>query len=95
MDMEWVFPLSRYGKYWREGRRLLDRSFRSGTTTSHGRLIEDKIRMFLGLLLATPNAFREHIDLLVFATMFSRYNVLTGIVVFKEKLSCTSPTDMI
>jgi hypothetical protein len=32
---------------------------------SHRRLIEEKTRVFLGQLLATPKAFREHIDLLV------------------------------
>ncbi|KAI9441798.1 cytochrome P450 [Lactarius indigo] len=64
MDVDWFFPLSRMGKYWREGRKLLDRSFRPGSTASHRRLIEEKTRVFLGQLLATPNAFREHIDLL-------------------------------
>jgi len=65
MDMDWLFALSRMGKYWREGRKLLDRSFRSGATASHRRLIEEKTRVFLGQLLATPKAFREHIYLLV------------------------------
>ncbi|KAF8263545.1 cytochrome P450 [Lactarius quietus] len=64
MDMDWMFPLSKMGKYWREGRKLLDRSLRPGATASHRRLIEEKTRVFLGELLSTPKAFREHIDLL-------------------------------
>ncbi|KAI9448685.1 cytochrome P450 [Lactarius psammicola] len=52
------------GKYWREGRRLLDRSFRPGATALHRGLIEERTRVFLGQLLAKPKAFREHTDLL-------------------------------
>ncbi|KAH9174406.1 cytochrome P450 [Lactarius sanguifluus] len=64
MDVDWLFPFARVGKYWREGRKLLDRSLRPGATASHRRLIEDTTRVFLGQLLATPNAFREHLHLL-------------------------------
>ncbi|KAH8994600.1 cytochrome P450 [Lactarius akahatsu] len=64
MDVYWFFPFARVGKYWREGRKLLDRSLRPGATASHRRMIEETTRVFLGQLLATPNAFREHIDLL-------------------------------
>jgi hypothetical protein len=60
-----MFPLTRKGKYWREGRRLLERSFRPGATKSHGCMIEENTPMFLGQLLATPKAFREHIELFV------------------------------
>jgi len=65
MGVDWVFFLARMGKYWREGRKLLDRSLRPGATALHRRLIEEKTRVFLGQLLATPKAFREHIDLFV------------------------------
>jgi hypothetical protein len=65
MEVDWIFPLARMGKYWREGRKLLDRSLRPDATASHRRLIEEKTRVFLGQLLATPIAFREHIDLFV------------------------------
>ena len=65
MDMQWMFPLAKFGNYWRRGRKLLDRSLRPGATASHRRLIEDKTRVLLGELLATPKDFREHIDLLV------------------------------
>ncbi|KAH9013292.1 cytochrome P450 [Lactarius deliciosus] len=64
MDVDWLFPLSRTGKYWREGRRLLDRSLRPGATALHRHLIEEKTRAFLSQLLATPMAFRKHLHLL-------------------------------
>ena len=70
MDVDWIFPITRKGKYWREGRRLLERSFRPGETDSHWRMIEDNTRVFLGQVLATPHAFRKHIDLCVFAATF-------------------------
>ncbi|KAH9051447.1 cytochrome P450 [Lactarius vividus] len=63
MDVDWFLPISRFGKYWREGRRLLDRSFRPSAIVIHRRLIEENTRVFLGQLLATPNAFRKHIEL--------------------------------
>ncbi|KAH9171797.1 cytochrome P450 [Lactarius sanguifluus] len=50
MDVDWLFPLTRMGKYWHEA--ALDR-----------RLIEEKTRVLLGQLLATPKAFREHLYL--------------------------------
>lgn len=65
MEVDWLFPLARMGKYWRDGRKLLDRSLRPGATAPHRRLIEEKTRVFLGQLLATPTAFREHVDLFV------------------------------
>ncbi|KAH9039824.1 cytochrome P450 [Lactarius pseudohatsudake] len=65
MDVDWLFPLSRTGKYWREGRRLLDRSLRPGATALHRHFIEERTHAFLGQLLATPMAFRKHLHLLV------------------------------
>ncbi|KAH9163803.1 cytochrome P450 [Lactarius sanguifluus] len=64
MDVDWLFPLSRTGKYWREGRRLLDRSLRPGATALDQHFIEEKTRAFLSQLLATPTAFRKHLHLL-------------------------------
>ncbi|KAI9437411.1 cytochrome P450 [Lactarius psammicola] len=64
MGVDWVFFLARVGKYWSEGRRLLNRSLRPGATALHRGLIEEKTRVFLGQLLTTPKGFREHIDLL-------------------------------
>ena len=69
-----MFPLSRMGKYWREGRKLLDRSLRPGATASHRRFIEEKTHLFLGQLLTTPKAFRVHINLLVVLPRFPADN---------------------
>ncbi|KAH9021640.1 cytochrome P450 [Lactarius hengduanensis] len=65
MDVDWLFPLTRMGKYWHEGRKLLDRSFRPGAAALDRRLIEEKTRVLLGQLLATPKVFREHLYLIV------------------------------
>ncbi|KAH9058248.1 cytochrome P450 [Lactarius vividus] len=65
MDVDWMFPLARMGEYWHEGRKLLDRSLRPGATALHRHLIEEKTRVFLGQLLATPGGFRGHLSLLV------------------------------
>ena len=65
MGVNWTLPVARKGKLWRDGRKLLDRSFRPGATALHRRLIEEKTRVFLGQLLSAPKRFREHIDLLV------------------------------
>ena len=64
MGVGWMFPFSRMGNYWREGKKLLDRGLRPGAKVSHRRYTEEKTRMFLGQLLTTPKAFRKHIDLL-------------------------------
>ena len=65
MSVEWIFPIAKLGKYWREGRKLLDRSLRSSAIAPHRRMIEEKTHLFLGQLLSNPKAFLEHIDLLV------------------------------
>jgi len=67
--MDWIVPLARKGEHWRECRRLLDRSLRPGATASHGRVIEEKTRAFLGRLLTTPKDFRAHIDLSVLSLL--------------------------
>ena len=65
MGVNWTLPLTRKGKFWRDGRKLLDRSLRPGATALHRRIIEEKTRAFLSQLLSTPKHFRDHIDLLV------------------------------
>ena len=72
MDIGWTLPLSRKGKFWRDGRKLLDRSLRPGVVALHQRMIEEKTRVFLGQLLSTPKDFRDHIDLLVSSLSFSQ-----------------------
>ncbi|KAI0253723.1 cytochrome P450 [Lactifluus subvellereus] len=64
LELDWLLPISRKSKSWREGRRLLDRSLRPGGTTSYRHMMEEKTRTFLAKLLDTPKHFRDHIELL-------------------------------
>ncbi|KAH9010317.1 cytochrome P450, partial [Lactarius pseudohatsudake] len=64
LGIDWLLPVSRMGKYWRESRKLLDRSLRPGAAALDRRLIEEKTCVFLGQLLATPMAYRKHLNLL-------------------------------
>ena len=70
MGVNWTVPVSRKGKLWRDGRKLLDRSLRPGVVALHQRMIEEKTRVFLGQLLSTPKDFRDHIDLLISSLSF-------------------------
>ena len=53
------------GEAWREGRNLLDRGLRPGATVSYRQMMQDNTYMFLSQLLASPTAFRHHINLSV------------------------------
>ncbi|KAI0253714.1 cytochrome P450 [Lactifluus subvellereus] len=64
MKIDWLLALLQHKERWREGRKLVDRSLRPGATFSYRRMIEEKARGFLGLLLAAPDDFRDHIRLL-------------------------------
>ncbi|KAH9021877.1 cytochrome P450 [Lactarius hengduanensis] len=64
LGIDWLLPMSRMGKYWRESRKLLDRSLRPGAAALDRRLIEEKTCVFLGQLLATPMAYRKHLNFL-------------------------------
>ena len=65
LELDWLLPTSRVGEYWREGRRLLDRSLGPGSTTAYRRMMEDNTHLFLGQLLETPEDFFGHIQLSV------------------------------
>jgi cytochrome P450 len=63
--MDWpLFNISE-GEAWREGRKRLDRSLRSGAIMSYRQMIQENARGFLAQLLTTPNKFRRHIKLSV------------------------------
>jgi hypothetical protein len=74
LEMDRLLPTARVGEYWREGRRLLDRSLGASATASYRRMMEDNTRMFLGRLLETPDDFLSHIGLLVWRIKFVVYN---------------------
>lgn len=70
LELDWLVPTSRVGEYWREGRRLLDRSLGPGPTTAYRRMMEDNTHLFLGQLLETPEDFFSHIGLSVWRIAF-------------------------
>jgi hypothetical protein len=74
LEMDRLLPTSRVGEYWREGRKLVDRSLGPGATASYRRMMEDNTRMFLGQLLETPDDFFGHIGLSVRRIHFVVHN---------------------
>jgi hypothetical protein len=68
--MDWLIPTARVNEHWREGRILLDRSLGPGATTSYRRMMEDKVRLFLGQLIEAPEDFLGHIGLSVWRIHF-------------------------
>ena len=63
LEIDWLVSTARMNEHWRGARNLLDRSLGRGITTSYRRMMEDKTRTFLGLLLESPEDFRSHIGL--------------------------------
>ena len=61
--MNWI--ISNLGKVdsWREGRKLLDRGLRAGSTISYRQMMQEKTHWFLAQLLSDPNEFHHHIKL--------------------------------
>ncbi|KAH9170543.1 cytochrome P450 [Lactarius sanguifluus] len=64
LDVVWMLPMARVSNYWREGRKLIERSFRPGASALDRRLIEERVHVYLGWLLANPKGFRDHIHYL-------------------------------
>jgi cytochrome P450 len=65
MDMDWPLFMSGMTETWHEGRKLLDRSLRSGAMFSYRQMMQEKTREFLAQLFATPKGLRTHLELLV------------------------------
>lgn len=65
LEFDWLIPTTRESEYWRDGRRLLDRSLGPGTTISYRRMMEDNTHLFLGQLLEAPEDYFNHIRLSV------------------------------
>ncbi|KAI9433755.1 cytochrome P450 [Lactarius indigo] len=64
MEVDWILSIARMGEYWRESRKLLDRSLGASAIAPYRRMMEDNTRMFLGQLLEAPEDFSSHIGLL-------------------------------
>ena len=61
-EMDWPLLSARKGEVWREGRKLLDRNLRPGTTTPYRQMMQENTCGFLTQLLATPKEFRSHVN---------------------------------
>ncbi|KAF8483908.1 cytochrome P450 [Russula ochroleuca] len=64
MDMDWPLFMSGMTETWHEGRKLLDRSLRSGAMFSYRQMMQEKTREFLAQLFATPKGLRTHLEFL-------------------------------
>src|SRR6266404_9033946 len=65
VEMDWLLAVTRMSKYWRDGRKVLDRSFGPVSTAKYRQMIKDRTHLFLGQLLEAPDDFIGHIGLLV------------------------------
>ena len=65
MDLEWPLFMIGMGDNWREGRKPLDSSLRSGAITSYRQMMQQKAREFLANLFSNPKDVHAHIELLV------------------------------
>ena len=63
MEWRWLLPLARYGNAWRQGRKLLDRSLGPGAAATYRPMQQARVRVLLTRLLATPNDWKDHIEL--------------------------------
>ena len=61
--MDWLVPNMGMSEFWREGRKLLDRSLRPGAATAYRQMMQEKTRWFLAQLFANPKEFHHHIEL--------------------------------
>ncbi|KAH9994294.1 cytochrome P450 [Russula vinacea] len=63
MGWEWFHPTTPYGDYWREGRKLLDRSLRASAVVQYRPMQVAKTHDLLYRLLSDPGSFQHHIEL--------------------------------
>ena len=63
IDMDWFVPNMGMSEFWREGRKLLDRSLRPGAAMLYRQMMQEKTCWFLAQLFASPKDFHHHIEL--------------------------------
>jgi len=63
MGWEWFHPTTPYGDYWREGRKLLDRSLRASAVVQYRPMQLAKTHDLLYQLLSDPGSFHRQIEL--------------------------------
>ena len=86
--MDWMLPNARRSDFWREGRKILDRSLGPSATMSYRQMVQENTHRFLARLLATPKDFRGHIDLSAVTLPYTIFPV-TALQLSRE--SCDVP----
>ena len=95
MVVEWLLPISRYGEYWREGRKIADRSLRPASVSLYHQRIGEQTRWFLSQLLASPADFRGHIEWSVVLLMEERnYDMSRSLPLPTQTLAQILPLDI-
>ena len=74
MGWHWHLSFSKYGEAWRQGRKLLDHSFR-GAAAAYRPMQQARARVLLTRLLATPNEWQDHVELCEIAFSVSCYDI--------------------
>jgi hypothetical protein len=73
MEWEWIVPLARSTEYWRQARKLLDRSLRSGAISIYRPMQQTQARVLLISLLANPDELEAHLEQFVAFLFFTRF----------------------
>ena len=56
-------PLTEYGDRWRQGRKVLDRGLRPGAAAMYRPMQQERVRVLLTRLLASPKELQAHVEL--------------------------------
>jgi len=64
MEWGWLLTSARYGEFWRQGRKVLDRSLRPGAAAAYRPMQESKARLLLTRILKDPKDWEAHVELL-------------------------------
>ena len=76
--MDWIMPNLGVNEFWREGRKLLDRSLRPSALMSYRQVMQEKTRWLCAQLLANPSDFHHHIELLLSHLFYIKRLLTTG-----------------
>ena len=63
IEMDWITPNLGVGEFWREGRKISDRSLRANAIVLYRQMMEERTRWFLAQLYANPKEHHHHIEL--------------------------------
>ena len=73
--MEWLLvSMTGMTGNWREARKIVDHSLRSGAVMTYGQMMQEKMQEFLTQLFANPKNFRAHLELSVGRLLMLSYD---------------------